>query len=150
MGSGTRSSRSSWGSVGCSRASSRWRVRRASNLIAVLHAYGDTRETLRPQGERMAREIDACLRMPERARVVGRGHAWTDWESDDPREVGRERRRVARLTRSRRVFLFGFSQGGMLALEVAFASEARVLGVVTVGAYLATGGLARPKARIRR
>lgn len=81
------------------------------------------------------------------SRRVEGGFAWTGWESDDPRDVQRARARVERSI-PRGAVLLGFSQGAMLALEVAFAGRTPLRAVIAVGAYLAPGGLARPVARL--
>ncbi len=114
-------------------------------MIYLLHAWGDDETTLRSVGKRLGSRF-RCLRggLP-----ADGGFAWTSWESEDPREVARARREVESQIREDSV-LFGFSQGGMLALEVAFAGAVRVRAVVTVGAYLAPGGIARPRARVHR
>jgi phospholipase/carboxylesterase len=119
-------------------------------VVVGLHAYGDEAATFRPWVERLGRRIGAHLVTLAGGRRAGGGRAWTSYASDDPREVARARERVVRLLAPvrGRVILFGFSQGAMLALEVAFASRLAVAAVVGVGAFLAPGGLARPRARV--
>jgi predicted esterase len=113
--------------------------------LALLHAWGDRGSSLRRAGARLARGLDVRVVPLDGARRAGSGRAWTKWESDDPADVKAARERVARLLRAveRPLFLFGFSQGGMAAIETALATDLAPEAVVTVGAFLAPGGLAR-------
>jgi predicted esterase len=117
-------------------------------LIYLLHAWGEDETSLAWVAERIggSGEKAICLRGTRRA---DNGFAWASWDSDDPRALARARRRVERSIEPGAI-LVGFSQGAMLALEVAFAGETRLRAVVGIGAYLAPGGLARPRARVHR
>jgi predicted esterase len=123
--------------------------------LALFHAYGDTPAALSGTADRLARATGLEPRLLEGPRVLrgdeAGGRAWTGYESDDARQLARVRARLVReLSGVRRLCLFGFSQGGMVALELALASPLRVEAVVTVGAFLAPAGLARPRARTKR
>ncbi|MBI3726295.1 prolyl oligopeptidase family serine peptidase [bacterium] len=120
-------------------------------VLALLHAFGDDAGSMREAADRLSHSLGDRLALTvllEGERREGDGRAWTSYASDDPREIARARRRVARelvplLGRTRKAALFGFSQGAMIALEVAFSTDLAPVGVVGVGSFLAPGGLAR-------
>lgn len=114
----------------------------ASRVVIVLHGYGADKDDLR----RITPEVDA-LGAPERTAYVyaegpfstGAGRAW--WVTNDPAERAESVRRVSKLVDEvlaktelppNRVYLAGFSQGAMLALEVALERRDALGGVVAL------------------
>ncbi len=121
-------------------------------LLVLLHGYGAPGDDLVPFARSLRRRTDPSLRvaLPGAPIAMGRGRAW--WHIDDgPRPADRSAERPdgiaaagAHLDRllSRwrseglsvpgRTVIAGFSQGGMLAMEVGLRSEPRLAGVASL------------------
>ncbi|KAK9825643.1 hypothetical protein WJX81_003864 [Elliptochloris bilobata] len=139
------------------------------NLLVLLHGLGDTAGPFARMAERMALPQTACLALGGPLSVPFAGRAWfpaIDGAGDLIEASPGERRRVQGLERTRallqafldgldkagwprrRVHLFGFSQGGTVALDLALHSRGaqRRGGCIAVSAALLEETLAAAQA----
>jgi phospholipase/carboxylesterase len=123
-------------------------ARDTGRLALVLHGRGASKEDLLDLGEVLARDGFRVV-LPDAPLRWGPGFAWYD-SSTRARDLPRSRELVTKLVGARsegaklsreNVLLCGFSQGGVLSLDVAVHAPERVARVACLSGYLSVEDL---------
>jgi phospholipase/carboxylesterase len=111
-------------------------------LMIVLHGLGDSIEGYRwlPEALELPGLNYLLVNAPDS--YFG-GYSWYDFETDPAPGVDRSRRLLAELLDTRRgegfpteqTFLFGFSQGALMALEIGCRYPHRLAGLIAISGY---------------
>jgi predicted esterase len=123
-------------------------------LIIALHPYGRTAADAVAVWRALAAEHGAVLAAPQAFNKTGDGYQWGDTEQAEALvDAAIDKARASYKIDEQRIVLTGFSQGGMMAYNLAARHPERFRGVIpvaglyekSVGARLKSASLKKPK-----